>query len=406
MAKKKAKLGRSKGRKTKGYFYRSGRGWYSKDGARFIPLRYDDGEHIKEERADERDVKEAYARFLLEKQRKPVVQDATTILEVCKTYLGDTKKSGAAKTHADRADTLFDFCFGIPPKYRNRFEISEFQGIGKEGGSKKLTKAEKAELAKKKIHEGHGKKAVSALIPHDVTVWLNAHNTWTAGGRRSRIQAVKRAMNYAVEQGLIKKNPIRGFKTPRPEARVTYITPEQEEALLSKSNPAIEIALRLCIRTGARPGTEFAALTRKHVKLEGERMVWVFKAREIKNRRERRIFVTDPEIIQIVQRQMTEYPEGPIFRNTLGKPWNRKSLSLRFRTIRDKLIKRGAEFDEDCCMYSCRHTYAKRTLEGYWSGKPCNIETLARLMGNSPQVCREHYLKWSTVDNDPIWEVA
>ena len=213
-------------------------------------------------------------------------------------------------------------------------------------------------------------------------------------------------MNFAVEQGLIKKNPIRGYKTPRPEARVTYITPEQETSLLSKSNPSINIALRVCIRTGARPGTEFAAVTRRHVKIDANRMEWVFKADEVKTRRERRIFITDPDIIQIVQEQMEKYPEGPIFRNTRGEPWNRKSLSSRFRTIRDKLIEQGVEFDEDCCLYSCRHTYAKRTLEGYWSGKPCTIETLARLMGNSPQVCREHYLKWSTVDNDPIWEVA
>jgi integrase len=399
-------LGRSKGRKTKGFFYRTGRGWYSKDGSRFIPLRYENGEHIKLEKADERDIKEAYARFLLDKQRKPAVQDATTVLEVVKAYLADTKQNGAAKTHADRADTLFDFCFGIPPEYRNRFEVPEFQDAGKEGGTKRLTKEEKLALKKKLIHEGYGGKAVAKLIAHDVTNWLNAHHTWSAGGRRSRIQAVKRALNYAVEQGLIKKNPIRGFRTPRPEARVTYITPEQEMDLLSKANPAMEIALRVCIRTGARPGTEFAAVTRKHVKLEGERMVWVFSPGEIKNRRERRIFITDPEIIGIVKGQMQNHPEGPIFRNTLGKPWNRKSLSLRFRTIRDKLIEQGIEFDEDCCMYSCRHTYAKRTLEGHWSGKPCNIETLARLMGNSPQVCREHYLRWSTVDNDPIWEVA
>ena len=370
------------------------------------PLRYEDGEHIKDEKAEERDVKEAYARFLLEKQKKPAVQDATTVLEICKAYLDDTKRNGAAKTHADRADTLFDFCFGIPPEYRNRFEIPEFQDIGKEGGTKSLTKAEQAELAKKKLHDGYGRKSVSALIPHDVTNWLNAHDTWTAGGRRSRIQAVKRAMNYAVEQGLIKKNPIRGYKTPRAEARVTYITPEQETALLGKANPSMSIAIRVCIRTGARPGTEFAAVTRKHVKMDGDRMEWSFKPGEIKNRRERRIFIVDPEIVQIVKQQMEEHPEGPIFRNTVGEPWNRKSLSSRFRTIRNKLIDAGVEFDDDCCMYSCRHTYAKRTLEGFWSGKPCNIETLARLMGNSPQVCREHYLKWSKVDNDPIWEVA
>jgi len=400
------KIGRPKGRKTRGYFYRAGRGWYSKDQGRFIALRHEDGEHIKDKKADERDVKEAYARFLLERQRKPEIQDAMLVLDVCKAYLANTKLNGAPKTHADRADTLFDFCFGIPPEYRNRFAIAEFQDIGKEGGAKALTKDERKELEGQKLHDGYGKKAVSALIGHDVTIWLNAHETWTAGGRRSRIQAVKRALNYAKEQGLIKKSPIRGYKTPRPEARVTYITPEQEAELLGKANPTMTIALRVCIRTGARPGTEFAAVARKHIKEEGGRMQWTFKPGQIKNRRERSIFITDPEIIEIVREQVRKYPRGPIFRNTRGEPWNRKSLSLRFRTIRDKLKQEGVEFDEDCCMYSCRHTYAKRTLEGFWSGKPCNIETLARLMGNSPQVCREHYLKWSKVDNDPIWEVA
>ena len=57
-------------------------------------------------------------------------------------------------------------------------------------------------------------------------------------------------------------------------------------------------------------------------------------------------------------------------------------------------------------MYATRHTYAKRTLQGYWTGKATNIETLARLMGNSPQVCREHYLQWSEIDNDPLWEAC
>ena len=60
-------------------------------------------------------------------------------------------------------------------------------------------------------------------------------------------------------------------------------------------------------------------------------------------------------------------------------------------------------FDNDCCMYSCRHN-AKRILSGYWSGKQTNIETLAILMGNSPQVCRDHYLQWCEHFAEPVWE--
>lgn len=39
------------------------------------------------------------------------------------------------------------------------------------------------------------------------------------------------------------------------------------------------------------------------------------------------------------------------------------------------------------------YTFAKRVLQGYWSGKSTNIEMLAKLMSNSPQVCRDHYLQ-------------
>ena len=62
-------------------------------------------------------------------------------------------------------------------------------------------------------------------------------------------------------------------------------------------------------------------------------------------------------------------------------------------------------FDKDCVLYSTRHTYAKRILSGYW-GSPTNIETLARLMGNSVAICRAHYLLWDETSTDFLWQSA
>jgi integrase len=135
-------------------------------------------------------------------------------------------------------------------------------------------------------------------------------------------------------------------------------------------------------------------------------MEWRFDVDESKTKKLRILRIKDSEIIDITRRQMERHPDGPIFRALSGEPWTRKNLSQRFRFLKYRLQKEGLEFDDDCCIYSCRHTYAKRTLEGYWTGRPCNIETLARLMGNSPQVCQEHYLQWSTVDNEFLWENA
>ena len=177
MAKK--KLGRTKGRRTKGYFYRSGRGWYTKNRSRFVALRYEDGEHIKDPNVDEKLVQEAYARIILSRQPKPTHETAITVLEVCQAYLENAKATGAEKTHSDRADTLFDFCFGLPSKYRS-----------KDGAKvKRLSAEKKKEMAERRIHRGYGRILTARLRPLDIDRWLNAHKTWTSGGRRSRIQA-------------------------------------------------------------------------------------------------------------------------------------------------------------------------------------------------------------------------
>ena len=317
-----------------------------------------------------------------------------TLIEVCQHYLANTKANGAAKTYHDRADTLFDLCFGMPPEFRNK----------KTDNPPKFTRAQKEAMAAKRIHPGFGKFPVSELLPLHIDQWLNAHPTWN-GGRRSRIQAVKRALNYAVEAGLIKKNPIRGYRTPATVSRVTYITPEQELACLQHTNFAFRKALRVCIRTGCRP-SEFAQLTAKHVIDHGDKMEWKFKPQEVKTRKTRVVRIADPEIIEMVRYEIKHHRRGPLFRNTKDKPWTRKSLSLSFRYMKNRLARKKIYLDDDCCMYSTRHTFAKRTLVGHWTGRPTNIETLARLMGNSPQVCRQHYLEFSVIDNQLLWEAV
>ena len=40
--------------------------------------------------------------------------------EVCATYLSYVKMTGAETTHYTRANTLFDFCYGFPAKFRRK----------------------------------------------------------------------------------------------------------------------------------------------------------------------------------------------------------------------------------------------------------------------------------------------
>jgi len=396
------RIGRRKGRATKGFFFRDGRGWFTKDQGKFVPLTDSQGEKLKDPDLPEAVVKQAYAEFLVQvaelRKAVPKVPESAEddqVGAVCGKYLEHLRAEageigpypkGKAKTYVDRGETLFDFCYGIPAEF---FCGGDLQRRKKKGTPPRL-------------HPGYGQKLCSELTPAHVDEWLKAHK-WSPGGWRTRVQAVKRAFNFGVERKMISASPIRGYKLPKSQARITYLTPEQEAALIAAATPAFGLALKVCIRTGARFGCEFAALHARHVRDFGDKMEWVFKAEESKTKKLRTIRVTDPEVMQAVR---DGKKTGPIFRNDAGTPWERRMLSQNFRRAKQRIAKRGIHLDADACMYSCRHTYAKRTLEGFWTGKPASIKTLARLMGNTVQVCIDHYLQFSDADNEMLWGSA
>ncbi|MDA7980519.1 MAG: hypothetical protein MPJ50_17315 [Pirellulales bacterium] len=132
-----------------------------------MPLRDEHGNHIKTKEAADAHVKAAHARYLLDREtmvvREPPEAPATTILEVCVAYLRYAKMTGAAKTHKDRCDILFDFCFGLPPAFRNKDASS----------TKRLTMEEKLVL----------KDANSTTAMAISRLWSSRHSISTSGWR-------------------------------------------------------------------------------------------------------------------------------------------------------------------------------------------------------------------------------
>src|SRR5207302_8501445 len=95
----------------------------------------------------------------------------------------------------------------------------------------------------------------------------------------------------------------------------------------------------------------------------------------------------------------------PLFRNTQGKPWKKVTGVTRFLQI-----KRTLGWDQDpvrqrYSTYTCRHTFAHRMLSGYWNGGAgCSVETLAELMGDTPEVVFDHYgREWGQHYQEPLW---
>lgn len=368
-----------------GYWYRKNRGWYTTVGRNSYPLCDEHGKPIKDAKTRQSDLREALQRFKTEWDAEIARQAGggdSLVDTLVNVYLEHVQQNSKPSTYAKRLGFLFDFATGLPGRWATSTDTP---------------------TAADYIHDGYGKRTVDSIKPLDVMAWCKAHPGWKKP--RMAIQTVKRMFSYCQGMGMIADNPVKSLKTGTSGKRVTFITPEQEAAMMEHATPAFAIALQVLIKTGARPFVEFGRLTAKHVQ-EGEKgMAWVFSPDESKTKK-RRVIYCPADIAQIVRAQIAKYPSGPLFRNQRHSPWTQKNLKHNFQRLRKALEKKGVKLDKDCCTYACRHTYAKRMLGGYWSGKPCTLEVLAGLMGNSRQVCWESYAKWCGAYDTPLWDAV
>ena len=372
---KRKTAGRSKGSRNKGFWFRAGRGWYVTEGTSSIPLRDSDGLHIKSKQQEE-EAEEAYHRYRTIRDQQTGSGSDTPLMVVCQRYLEYSSRNDSEATYDLRGGMLFDFCTGFPRRFWN---------------------SDEEKTAADRVHEGCGSLPVSQLTKADIDHWLAAHEGWKSN--RAPVQAVKRALNWAVDRGLIPKNPIKGYKTDPEGRRETYFTDDQEAALYEHADPALRLAIKVMISTGARPVVELGSLEARHVHETDRGQQWRFPAEESKGRKEPRTIFVPEETAKIVRALIKERPAGKLFRDHNGKPWTNKTMRGRFYDLRRKLERRGIKLDEDACAYACRHTFAKRKL-----GEGKSLETLAGLMGNSPTICWKHYAQWVDSYTDPLWD--
>lgn len=385
-------VGKKRGRKSssnKGYWFRTGRGWYLSNGK---PLKDGNGCHIKDRQTPAAMLKRAYQTHIVNAkavEAQPPDSPSPSVMEVCQTYLDHSKQHHNPTTYNQRARLLFDFCTGLPP----RFQLTD--------GRPQPPAHSDAD----RIHKGYGRMPADKLTIDDIDQWCAAHADWqAAGGCRSGIQAIRAALMHAVRCRRLKSNPIRGVKVAKSRQRITYFTPEQEAALLQHARKPLRDFLRFCIRTGARP-SEAAKATVKHVHHEAKGLVIRFEASEVKNKQKRTIYLAG-EAADMVKDLLKRHRSGALLRQRNGKGWTQRTLKPAFSRLKKRLKRHGVELDADATTYTCRHTFAKRILGGYWSGKQATIEQLAGLMGNTRQVCWEHYAQWCDAYTDPLWEAV
>jgi uncharacterized protein YchJ len=121
---------------------------------------------------------------------------------------------------------------------------------------------------------------VDELKPFHVTTWLDANTQWGVSGRRGAICALKRAFQWAVDEGYLSHSPIRKIRKPQPKPRATVLTAEQRQTVLAEArDQAFRDFIALIQETGARP-QEIRIVEARH--FEETKGLWVFSASEHK----------------------------------------------------------------------------------------------------------------------------
>lgn len=230
------------------------------------------------------------------------------------------------------------------------------------------------------------------LKPQDVAEthvrrWLAAERRrpWGPTTHRAAITVLKRLLNWAVKnhRKSVLVNPIASMERPAAARRERVLAVGEWAEILSWYPPGdpfrdFLVAIR---ESGVRPG-EVMKVTAADVNFELG--VWVIQGKTTKRTGKARVVYMTETLRELTVRLVALHPEGPLFRNEDGNPWNRQAVRDRFRR---KQKSKG--LDPKVVAYTFRHTWATDALE---AGVP--DATVAELMGHSgTAMLHKHYSK-------------
>jgi integrase len=206
---------------------------------------------------------------------------------------------------------------------------------------------------------------VGQLTSRHVTAWLNQRPTWGPTTKKNAITAVQAALNWAVLNRGLERNPLRGMKKPEAKRRSDVIAPAEFEEILELVGEGVfGDLLTVSYDSGARP-FEVKDLERRHLQIDKQRAV--IPADEAKGRQHTRtIYFPTDRSMAIVQRLAEENPEGAIFRNERGNRWTGDAVKCRFEDIEiafglKEMERRGIELDVSEAAVSAMMATLSRT---------------------------------------------
>jgi integrase len=217
-----------------------------------------------------------------------------------------------------------------------------------------------------------GVRLATDVTKRDIVTWLNAkkpgqrkknkEGQWVEGasrvwGNRSKqagLSAVKRMFQWAVDEGVMKRNPAKDIKLDRPQPRQGLVTPEEHRRLVEAACPAFRLVL-IAATCGARP-QQIRHVTAQHVLHDFS--AWVFREHKTFEKTGKPLVVYLHPCLQTLTRVLVDaYPNGPLFRNSRGDAYTKDGIVRTMARLRKRL-----GLPDDRVLYSYRHTFATNAL--------------------------------------------
>ena len=205
---------------------------------------------------------------------------------------------------------------------------------------------------------------VNKLLPLHLTTWMDQrcpkHPTddskpVSENTRHDYACDVTGVFNWARKQRIIPASPFQDCKKPAKTPRALVLLPDQWQEVLAHlaNDDPFRDFLQVLRNTGCRP-QEARIMEARHINFK-DRIVR-FRDGEVPGKKGDREILLNAEALAILQRCALRCPEGPVLRNTRGRPWKKDSLNCRFQRLKSKL-----PFRANC--YAARHSLATDMLE-------------------------------------------
>jgi integrase len=179
---------------------------------------------------------------------------------------------------------------------------------------------------------------VGELKPFHLTKALERFPHWANNTKHDFISAVKRAFNWAIEEGLIERSPLARVKKPAREAREMAVSPaEYRRVLEAVREPNFRDLIELSWETGSRP-QELRKIRAEYFEPETGRIV--FPPTQAKGKKYHRVVYLTPRAREIVARLAGARPEGVLLLNSEGNPWTKDAINCAFCRLEKKIGKK------------------------------------------------------------------